>query len=103
MRYVSYASVSGSSCKLDCRHKDRTMNTSQRLFAALLLLAGGLVFTNATPAAARGGGSSIMMSPGYQRALEESRQRYRQPDTQLRVQTPAAHKRKTSRHHRTHH
>lgn len=103
MRYVSYASVSGSTCKLDCRHKDRTMNTSQGLFAALLLLAGGLVFANATPAAARGGGSNIMMSPGYQRALQESRQRYRESATEYRVQPSTAHKRKKSRHHSTHH
>ncbi len=79
------------------------MNTSQRLFAALLLLAGGLVFANAAPAAARGGGSNIMMSPGYQRALQESRQRYRESDTLYRVQPSTAHKRKKPRHHHTHH
>ncbi len=79
------------------------MNTHQRLFAALLLLAGGLVFAHVAPAAARGGGSNIMMSPGYQRALEESRYRYRQSDTQPRVQPSTAHKRKKSRHHNTHH
>ncbi|CAN5308735.1 hypothetical protein BH10PSE11_BH10PSE11_06310 [soil metagenome] len=79
------------------------MNISKGFSAALLLLAGGFVFAYATPAAARGGGSSIMMSPGYQRALEESRQRYRQSDKQPRVQPSATHKRKKLRHPGAHH
>jgi hypothetical protein len=76
------------------------MNHSKRLSAALLLLAGGLVFSTITPASARGGGgSNIMMSPGYQRALQESRERYRESSTEQRVQRSTVHKRKKSRHH----
>ncbi|EKS31824.1 hypothetical protein HMPREF9696_04045 [Afipia clevelandensis ATCC 49720] len=54
-----------------------------------------------TSAFARGAAPSIMNSPGYQRALEESRRRYR-----LEVQPPVrpqpTHPRKKKRH-RTHH
>lgn len=104
MKYVRYASVPGSACKPHGRcDKDRTMNISQKLSAALLLLAGGLVLVHVTPATARGGGSNIMMSPGYQRALEESRHRYQESDPQPRVQPSTAHKRKKPRHHNTRH
>jgi hypothetical protein len=57
-------------------------------------------FSALSPASARGGGAAnIMGSPGYQRALEESRKRYRESYTQPRVQPSAAHKRKKQRHY----
>lgn len=75
------------------------MSIHINLAAAFLLLLGMLVLTNITPASARGGGSNIMNSPGYQRALQESRQRYLQSAAQPNTQPAAVHRRKTSRHH----
>lgn len=67
--------------------------------ACLLLLAvAELAF--AAPASARGGAApSIMNSPGYQRALEESRKRYREQYSQPYARPPAVHPRKKWRHH----
>lgn len=48
-------------------------------------------------ASARGGGANLMMSPGYQRALEESRKRYRQ-EAQPYTQPPSVYPRKKWRH-----
>ena len=50
-------------------------------------------------ALARGGGSNIMNSPGYQRALQESRQRYRDSYSQPYTQPPSVYPRKKWRHH----
>lgn len=69
---------------------------------ALMMLVAAATLATVTPAAARGGGSNIMNSPGYQRALEESRKRYQQP-AQPSVQPSATHKRKKPRHHSTPH
>lgn len=67
-------------------------------FAAVviaLVAAGGMVVT---PALARGGGAAnITGSPGYQRALQESRQRYRD-STSPYTKPPGAYPRKTWRH-----
>lgn len=53
-----------------------------------------------TSAFARGAAPSIMNSPGYQRALEESRRRYRL-EVQPSVRPQPAHPRK-KRQHRPH-
>lgn len=74
------------------------MTTYLRLAAAALLLLGGSVLPKISPASARGGGSNILNSPGYQRALEESRKQYQQSAVQPNAPSPPAHKRKTSRH-----
>ena len=55
------------------------MSNPVRILAALVLLVAVMQFSTITPASARGGAAAnIMSSPGYQRALEESRKRYRQ-------------------------
>jgi hypothetical protein len=80
------------------------MNCHTRLVAVFFSLLIAASLSVVTPAAARGGGAAnIMASPGYQRALEESRKRYRESYTSSRVEPSAPHKRKTSRRHRTHH
>lgn len=65
--------------------------------ASLLLLAVAELFA-ATPASARGAAPSIMDSPGYQRALQESRKRYREQYSQPYAQPPAVTPRKKWRH-----
>lgn len=72
------------------------MNKPVRIALLILLLASGL--PGATPASARGA-ASIMSSPGYQRALEESRKRYRDSVRGPAARSPAVKPRKTSRHH----
>lgn len=68
------------------------------LIVFLLFVAMAEVFSLA-PASARGGGAAnIMASPGYQRALEESRKRYRQSYTQPYVHAPDVYPRKKWRH-----
>ncbi|EKS41521.1 hypothetical protein HMPREF9695_00613 [Afipia broomeae ATCC 49717] len=63
--------------------------------AAILLLAMCAVPLLAVPASARGGAAAnIMSSPGYQRALEESRKRQAEPY----VKKPAVYPRKKWRH-----
>ncbi len=68
-------------------------------FGLLILLAAAMELSLALPASARGGAAAyIMNSPGYQRALQESRQRYRdsyygKPSTQ----PPKVYPRKTWR------
>jgi hypothetical protein len=47
-------------------------------------------------AQARGGGPNLLNSPGYQRALEDSRKQIQQSQP---VTTPAARPRKKARHH----
>lgn len=76
------------------------MSGPVRILATIMLPVAALGFFAVTPAAARGGAAvNTMNSPGYQRALEESRKRYRESATQPRVQPSAIHKRKKSRHH----
>lgn len=68
------------------------------LIAFLLFVAVAEVFS-LTPASARGGGAAnIMDSPGYQRALQESRKRYRESYSQPYTQPPAVYPRKKWRH-----
>ena len=72
------------------------------LFTCLLLLTvATLSFSG--PAFARGGGvPNLLNSPGYQRALEESRKRYREQSLQSPSQTSAVAPRKRMKH-RGHH
>lgn len=67
------------------------------LIAFFLLVAVAEV-SALTPAFARGGAPNLMGSPGYQRALEESRKRYRESYSQPYTQPPAVHPRKKWRH-----
>lgn len=63
-------------------------------FASLMLVAAS-GFSSATPAFARGGGvPNLLNSPGYQRALEESRKRYRDSVSEPYVKPPAVYSRK---------
>jgi hypothetical protein len=78
------------------------MMTHLRSAGALLLLLGVPVLLNVSPASARGGGSNIMNSPGYQRALQESRKQYQPSAVQPHVPSPSAHNRKTSGHRHRH-
>lgn len=69
--------------------------SKMRLLALIVTLAEVFCLT---PALARGGGAAnIMASPGYQRALEESRKRYRQSYTEPHVHSPRVHHRKKYR------
>lgn len=60
----------------------------------LLTLVAAPWLSTTTPASARGAAVNIMNSPGYQRALEESRKRQAEPY----LKKPAAYPRKTWRH-----
>ncbi|TKT73686.1 hypothetical protein YH63_020905 [Afipia massiliensis] len=74
---------------MNCRTKRAAV------FFLLLLIATAV--SHITPASARGGvAATIMGSPGYQRALEESRKRYREAYTQSHSQS--AHPRRKYRH-----
>lgn len=55
------------------------MSNSVRMLAAITSLAAALALSTTTPASARGAAANIMSSPGYQRALEESRKRQAEP------------------------
>jgi len=73
------------------------MSNPVKILAALVVLITAFALSNITPALARGGGAAnIMGSPGYQRALEESRKRYREAYIQSHSQS--AHPRKKYRH-----
>jgi len=73
-------------------------------FALALLLAVGINMQGTAPALARGGGAAnIMDSPGYQRALQESRKRYRESYTEPYAHSPAVHPRKKWRHREQRH
>lgn len=63
-------------------------------FIMLLLLFAVAELFAATPAVARGGAPNLMNSPGYQRALEESRKRYRESVSEPYVKPPAVYPRK---------
>lgn len=69
------------------------------VFSCLLILA----LPTITPASARGAAPNIMNSPGYQRALEESRKRYRDSVSEPAMRSPAAKPRKKPRHRVQHH
>lgn len=76
------------------------MSCCTRLVAVISCLLISLALPSVTPASARGGAAAnIMGSPGYQRALEESRKRYRESATQPRVQPSKVHKHKKQRHY----
>jgi hypothetical protein len=62
----------------------------------LLLAVAALSFS--APASARGAAATLMNSPGYQRALEESRKRYREQYSRPYTQPPAVTPRKKWRH-----
>ena len=67
----------------------------------LMLVAFGALATS--PVFARGGAApSIMGSPGYQRALEESRKRYRE-EAQPSTRSQSVHPRRKSRNRGQHH
>lgn len=87
---------------MDMQLWDESMKTFAKLAAGIILFAGCTALVGIAPASARGGGSNIMMSPGYQRALQESRERYRASSTEQRVQSSTIHKRKKPRHHGAH-
>ena len=73
------------------------MNDHIKFAAAFLFFTTALALSATTPASARGGGAAnIMGSPGYQRALEESRKRYREAYTKSHPQS--VHPRKKYRH-----
>lgn len=75
------------------------MNDHIKFAAAFLFFTTALALSATTPASARGGGAAnIMGSPGYQRALEESRKRYRESYRQPYVHSPSVHPRKKYRH-----
>lgn len=69
------------------------MSGSVKILAAIMLLAAALASSATTPASARGAAPNIMNSPGYQRALEESRKRQAEPY----LKKPAVYPRKTWR------
>jgi len=78
------------------------MNRS--IASTLLLLAalGGVVVSGADAALARGGAAAIMDSPGYQRALKESRDRLQQREIAPQAAEPWREPRhgRRHRHHR---
>lgn len=75
------------------------MRYRAKFLLALFLVVAVTEFSALTPASARGGGAAnIMGSPGYQRALEESRKRYRESYSRPYVHSPSAPPRKKQRH-----
>lgn len=75
-----------------------------KILAAVVVLFAMAPLTTITPASARGGAAAnIMSSPGYQRALEESRKRYRQSYGEPYVRSPSVTPRKKWRHRGRHH
>jgi hypothetical protein len=68
-----------------------------KLVAVFFLLFAVAELSIANSAFARGGGANLMNSPGYQRALEESRKRYRQ-EAQPYTQPAPVYPRKKWRH-----
>ncbi|MBN9594454.1 MAG: hypothetical protein J0G36_03775 [Afipia sp.] len=67
-----------------------------RILAAIVLLVAASAPLAINSASARGAALSVMSSPGYQRALEESRKRYRQ-EVQPSTRPQPVHPRKTKR------
>ena len=74
------------------------MRRVRQLTTGLLLLAP-FVCCAIDSASAKGGGSNLLMSPGYQRALKESRQKYAEPQPYVRATVLPARKAR-HRHHR---
>lgn len=75
------------------------MRNTIRLLVTFLVLVAVTQFSTITPISARGGGAAnIMASPGYQRALEESRKRYRDSAKRPTARSQAVTPRKTWRH-----
>jgi nitrate reductase cytochrome c-type subunit len=72
-------------------------NSSLVIFAVLAVC--GMTVTNNTSASARGAAPNIMNSPGYQRALEESRKRQAEPYLQKPPVYPRKIWRKRGKHH----
>lgn len=70
---------------------------SQKIkFAVAFFFVAAIELSLAPAASARGGAAAtIMNSPGYQRALEESRKRYRESYSQPYTQPPGVYPRKT--------
>lgn len=66
--------------------------------AVSLLVLAFMELPNVGSAFARGGGSNIMNSPGYQRALQESRQKHQDSYSQPYTQSPRVYPRKKWRH-----
>lgn len=62
--------------------------------ALAFFLAVGVNMQSAGQAYARGGAPNLMGSPGYQRALEESRKRYRDSASEPYVKPPGVYPRK---------
>lgn len=72
---------------------------AKQIAVVVFLMVAAIVASNITPASARGGGAAnITGSPGYQRALQESRQRYRDSYSQPYTQPPSVYPRKKWRH-----
>ncbi len=76
--------------------------TGKTMFALALFLAAGVDLQGGGQAFARGGAPNLMGSPGYQRALEESRKRYRDSASQADVKPRGTSTRKKSRHRSQH-
>ena len=72
------------------------MKHTINIVAFLSSFAAALSFCCSDLASARGAAPNIMNSPGYQRALEESRKRYRQ-EVQPSTRPQPVHPRKTKR------
>lgn len=78
---------------------DTTSEPMRQLLASMIVLL--IILSAATPANARRGGSDFMNSPGYQRALIESRKAYRQQIEQQRAyEQYRARKPRKRLHHR---
>lgn len=73
------------------------MTESAKSAVLLVLFTSIIAVSTAEQASARGGASNLLNSPGYQRALEESRKRYRQ-EAQPYTQPPAVYPQKKWRH-----
>lgn len=70
------------------------MKLSFNFLAACLLFLVVAEISLAPPAFARGGAANLLNSPGYQRALEESRKQNRQSAAVPYVKPPAMYPRK---------
>lgn len=69
------------------------MHRSSKIAIVAACLIGSFSILESNPASARGAAPNIMNSPGYQRALEESRKRQAEPY----LKKPAVYPRKTWR------
>lgn len=69
------------------------MCCSKKIAIGAACLTGAILALGSTSVSARGAAANIMSSPGYQRALEESRKRQAEPY----LKKPAVYPRKTWR------